>query len=128
MTVHADKDDDGFEGTPDDILLPTPEINDNYVGVCVDLPLSDGMAQGKVTKRARDNDGNPIGRANENPIKDSREYTVEFEDGRDADLAANVIAQSMYAQCVPEGIYMSCLTLLLTFVKALLPTATQTNA
>ena len=78
-------------------------MNDNYVGVRVELPLGKGMAQGRVTKRARDNDNNPIGRAHDNPIKDSREYTVEFEDGREADLAANVIAQSMYAQCDTDG-------------------------
>ena len=78
-------------------------MNDNYVGARVELPLGDGMAQGRVTKRARDNDGNPLGRANDNPIKDSREYTVEFEDGREADLVANLIAQSMNAQCDPEG-------------------------
>ena len=58
---------------------------------------------GRVTKRLRDADGNPIGRANENPILDTREYVVEFDDGTQAELAANVIAQSMYAQCDPDG-------------------------
>ena len=37
------------------------------------------MTQGKVTKRARDNAGNPVGRANDNPIIDTREYIVEFD-------------------------------------------------
>ena len=58
---------------------------------------------GTVTKRACDNDGNPIGRANDNPILDSRQYIVKFEDGMEAELAANVIAQAMYAQCDAEG-------------------------
>ena len=92
LEYYADKDDDGFEGTPANVLLPTREMNDNYVGVRVELPLGDGMAQSRVTKRALDNDGNPLGRANDKPIKNSREYTVEFEDGREADLAAHVIA------------------------------------
>ena len=61
------------------------------------------MAQGRVTKRLRDNDGNPIGRANTNPILDTREYVVEFNDGMEAELAANAIAQNMYAQCDPDG-------------------------
>ena len=38
------------------------------------------MAQGRVTKRLRNNDGNPVGRANANPILDTREYVVEFDD------------------------------------------------
>ena len=61
------------------------------------------MSQGRVPKRARDNARNPTCRADNNPIKDSREYTVKFEDGQQAELAANVTAQSMYAQCDPDG-------------------------
>ena len=56
-----------------------------------------------MLKRARDNDDNFIGCANENPILDTRRYVVEFEDGEQAELAANTIAQSMYAQCGPDG-------------------------
>ena len=56
-----------------------------------------------MTKRARDNDGNPMGTANTNPILDTRQYVVEFEDGTEAELTANAIAQSMYAQCDPDG-------------------------
>ena len=41
--------------------------------------------------------------ANENPILDTRGYVVEFEDGEQAELAANTIYQSMYAQCDPDG-------------------------
>ena len=61
------------------------------------------LAQGRVHKRARDNDGSPIGIANENPILDSREYVVEFKDDTRAELSANAIAHSMYAQCDPDG-------------------------
>ncbi len=57
------------------------------------------MAQGRVVKRSRDKNGNPIGRANDNPILDTHEYNVEFEDGHEAEHAANVISQSMYSQC-----------------------------
>ena len=56
-----------------------------------------------MLKRARDNDENVIGRANENPILDTRGYVVEFEDGEQAELSANIIAHSMYAQCDPDG-------------------------
>ena len=61
------------------------------------------MAQGRVTKRLRDNDGNPASRANANPILDTCEYVVEFDNGMEAKLAANSIAQNMYAQCDPGG-------------------------
>ena len=61
------------------------------------------MAQGRVLKHARDNDGNTIVKANENPILNRRECVVEFEDNVEAELATNTIAQSMYAQCDHDG-------------------------
>ena len=42
-----------------------------------------------------------MGHGNPNPILDSRQYVVEFEDGTEDELTANAIAQSMYAQCEP---------------------------
>jgi hypothetical protein len=56
-----------------------------------------------VTARKRDLDGNLKGIANENPILDTREYVVTFDDGDVTDLTANLIAESMYAQCDPDG-------------------------
>ena len=67
------------------------------------LPHGDEMAMGRVTKRARDSDGNPLRTAHENPILDTCQYIVEFNDGDEAELAANVIATNIYAQCDPEG-------------------------
>ena len=61
------------------------------------------MTQCRVVKRTCDNDGNVIGRANKNSILDTREYVVKFEDGEEAALATNTIAQCMYAQCDPDG-------------------------
>ena len=46
---------------------------------------------------------NVIRRAHDNPILDTRRYVVAFENGEEAELSANAIAQSMYAQCDPEG-------------------------
>ena len=60
---------------------PTPEASDNYVGSILQLPRGQGLAQGRVLKRLRDNDDNVICRANENPILDTKGYVVEFEDG-----------------------------------------------
>ena len=66
------------------------------------LPRGQSLAQGRVLKCAHDNDDNVIGRSNKNPILDTRGYVVEFEYGEQEELAANTIAQSMYAQCDPE--------------------------
>ena len=94
--LYADShDEDGFEGTPDEIEeapIPTPEASDTYVGVAIQLPCAGGEARGRVLKRARDNDGNVIGRAHKKPILDTRQYIVEFEEGKKAELAANIIA------------------------------------
>ena len=85
------------------------------------------MAQGRVVKRLRDNDGNPVGRANDNPILDTREYVVEFDDGMEAELAANSIAQNMYAQCDPDETNMCFSTHSLISAEVPLPFATQTR-
>ena len=45
-------------------------------------------------------DGNLVGRADPNPVKDTRTYEVEFPDGEVAELTANAIAEAMYALCV----------------------------
>jgi len=63
------------EGSPDEIL-PTPEGGDNYVNVEIMLPRGNEMAMGRVTKRARDSDGNPLGTVHDNPILDTRQYIV----------------------------------------------------
>ena len=65
--------------------LPTPEAQDTYVGMSLELPRGGSLAQGRVTKRARDADENVIGRANENPILDTRKYVVEFDGGEEAE-------------------------------------------
>ena len=41
--------------------------------------------------------------ANDNPILDSRMYKVEYQDGAKASLAANFIAENMFAQVDQEG-------------------------
>jgi hypothetical protein len=54
-------------------------------------------------KRLRDGNGLPIGTANNNPILDTRMYEVEYPDGHKAALAANAIAENMFAQTDMEG-------------------------
>lgn len=103
--IYDEDEKDQVMGSPDDELDPTPEAGDNFVNVEIMLPRGpdDEMALGRVTKRARDKDGNPIGTAGANPILDTRQYIVQFADGHEAELAANVIATHMFAQCDPDG-------------------------
>ena len=51
----------------------------------------------------RDADNNPIGRAHANPILDTCRYDVESDDGQVTEVTANIIAESMYSQCNPDG-------------------------
>ena len=71
---------------------------DKYISTEVILPTGDHMLRGRVTSRKRDANGNPVGRANTNPILDTRLYNVEFPDGHIAAYIANVIAKNMYTQ------------------------------
>ena len=57
----------------------------------------------KVTKRLRDAQGLPIGTANENPILDTNMYEVEYLDGFTTSMAANSIAENMFAQVDEAG-------------------------
>ncbi len=98
---------DDFEGTHQptpDAEDPTPETGDNYIGAEVNLPFQGTMMQGRVKCRARNEEGELFGTANEEkPILDTRIYQVEFPDGSEAEYAANVIAENMHAQCEPDG-------------------------
>ena len=67
------------------------------------LPRYGTLARGLVTERKRDHKGNVIGGSNANPILDTQEYKVTFEDGDVTELTANLIAESMYAMCDKNG-------------------------
>ena len=83
----------------------TPDsFDDSYLNMELALPREGGDVQfGRVIKRLRDKDGLPIGTANDNPILDSRMYEVEFRNGYRTSLAANAIAENLFAQIDDEG-------------------------
>ena len=84
----------------------TPEVfDDTYLNMELVLPRSapDTPEVAKVVKRLRDKDGRPIGRASDNPILDTRVYEVEYLDGHREAVAANVIAENLFAQVDDEG-------------------------
>ena len=87
----------------DDVYSATPDTIDKYVGAEVLLPTGDGTGKGRVCGRKRNQEGNPIGRAHKNPVIDTRVYSVEFDDGRIGDYAANVIAEHMLSTVDEDG-------------------------
>ena len=76
---------------------------DKYVGAEVVLSHGDKVESGKVIKRKRELDGTVKGKANANPILDTRTYDVEFPDGEIIEFSANTIAENMYSQCDIDG-------------------------
>ena len=61
------------------------------------------MVPETVMSRVKDFEGQPIGKADKNPILDTRVYNVEFSDGENTKLGASIIAECMYAPCDIEG-------------------------
>jgi hypothetical protein len=53
--------------------------------------------KGRLTSWKRNKDSNPIRLANANPILDTREYTLTFDDGDETVMSANLIAEAVYA-------------------------------
>ncbi len=81
----------------------TPEMGDNYLTAELMLPRGGTMAKGCVSACKRDRNGNPAGLANSNPILDTRSYIITFDDGDQTKLTANLIAESLFSQCDPNG-------------------------
>lgn len=84
---------------------PTPDAFDPYVSMEIGLPrgADDELQHAHVKKRVVDDDGKPVGVANNNPLLDSRMYEVEFLDGSTETLAANIIAENLLAQVDEHG-------------------------
>ena len=53
------------------------------------------MVSGIVKSGVKDFEGQLIGKADKNPIMDTRVYNLEFSDGENAELGANIIAECM---------------------------------
>ena len=84
----------------------TPDVfDDTYLNMELALPRGEGNEAefARVTKRLRDHEGRPIGTANDNPKLDTRLYEMEFLDGHKSAMAANAIAENMFAQIDEEG-------------------------
>jgi hypothetical protein len=84
-----------FDNTINDPKVPeaeddfTPDaFDDAHLNMELATPRDgDGPKSAKVTKRLRDKDGLPTGKADENPILDTRMHEAEHPDGHEASLA-----------------------------------------
>ena len=85
--------------------LFTPDTYDQYLQMELALPQGDSLEPrlAKVTKRLKDTNGIHIGTADKNPLLDAQMYEMEFADGEKASLAANYIAENLFAQVDDDG-------------------------
>jgi hypothetical protein len=104
-------DDDDYED-PDvvnaDLWRPeaddySPEAFDAYLRAEIQATRGDTLLRGTVVSRKRDRDGLPTGCADPNPLLDTREYLVCFEDGSEDIYTANLIAESLYLHVDDAG-------------------------
>jgi hypothetical protein len=79
------------------------ETFDQYLQAEVMLPRGGEAHRGTVQRRVKDGDGLPVGRANQNPLLDTREYEVVFPDGATEAYTANLIAENIYSQVDDDG-------------------------
>jgi hypothetical protein len=78
--------------------------NDTHVSMELAMPRDgNGPEFARVTKRLRDENGLPMGTANNNLTLDTRSCKVEHQDGHKDALAANAVAKNMFAQVNNEG-------------------------
>ena len=81
----------------------TPEEYDKYIVTEVMIPIRDSKMKGVVKCCVKDDDGIPVGKRHSNPMMDNRSYEVKMSDGTTEAYMANIIADSIYAQCDDEG-------------------------
>ena len=86
-------------------LVDADDLDFNkYLSAKVQIPIGGyTFANGKVVKRARDDNGVLIGKSNSNPLLDTSVYEVEFQDGSVERYNANIIAEHIYAQVDDDG-------------------------
>ena len=84
---------------------PSSDAFDPYLGMEVGLPrgADNQLYHARVKRRAVDKDGELVGVESENPLTDTRVYEVEFLDGSEETLSANVIAENLLAQVDADG-------------------------
>ena len=97
-----------WDNEKDPVTIPDRDeyditMYDPYLHSQVLLPHEGEGKVAKVKFRKRDSEGNLIGRAAANPVQDTREYIVEFEDGSEGQYSANVISGNMISRIDSDG-------------------------
>jgi Reverse transcriptase (RNA-dependent DNA polymerase) len=87
----------------DDLGPYAHEAYDHYLNAEIKKARGDELHLGTVIGRVRDQNGIPLGRYNENPLLDTREYTVRYADGAMEQLTANIINESIMSQVDAAG-------------------------
>lgn len=77
---------------------------DKYIGAEVVLDTHDGKRRAVVKRRVTDEvTGVGVGSSHRNPLFDTREYELQFDDGTTDVYFANAIAENIYSQVDTEG-------------------------
>ena len=76
---------------------------DQYLLASVSIPRRGLMARAEVKSRRMDNNGNRVGLSNPNPMLDTAEYELQFEDGSTDFYTANMIAENIMSQVDAQG-------------------------
>ena len=76
---------------------------DEYVGAKIRMDIGGEELVGTLVKRQKGLDGRPIGRRHNNPLFDTRTYSVRFPGGVLHEYTANVVAENLHAQLDSEG-------------------------
>ena len=82
---------------------PYAEIDDNFLGQTLQLPLNDEMTHAKVIRGKRRNDGSLIGIENSIPILDTRIFEIEHADGSISEYNTNFLLENLYEQVDDNG-------------------------
>jgi hypothetical protein len=83
---------------------------DKFIGAEMTVDFgTDGRKRATVKERVRDFDGNLVGRSNPNPLLDTSEYIIEYDDGTSDRMFANAIAENIYTQVDDEGYHFRLL-------------------
>lgn len=73
----------------------TPDTYDEFLNTKLMVPTGGTLVPGRVTKRARGDDGQLHGKRHTNPLLDTRSYVVRLSDGSELELAANILAENI---------------------------------
>lgn len=107
------KDEDEAEEPVDPLVEPesrAPEIDTIEADAYDELLLTEpilayevNLTKAKVIGRKRDENGEPVGIYNKNPLLNTRIYLAEFPNGHIAEFSANVISEAIYNQVNDDG-------------------------